>query len=112
MFRKRFQCKVKYFDWTLTLWNRVRSLITYTYSFQIGYGIAKLVTPGDPYIALGIFIVSCCPGGGQSNIFSYLLGGDISLSVSLTAVSMMLSFGMYILYYNTCSMYLITFYLR
>ncbi|XP_063443371.1 sodium/bile acid cotransporter 5-like [Mytilus trossulus] len=60
---------------------------------MIGYGIAKLVTPGDPYISLGIFIVSCCPGGGQSNIFTYLLGGDISLSVSLTAVSMMLSFG-------------------
>ncbi|CAC5396306.1 SLC10A3_5 [Mytilus coruscus] len=60
---------------------------------MIGYGIAKLVTPGEPYISLGIFIVSCCPGGGLSNIFSYLLGGDISLSVSLTVVSIMLSFG-------------------
>jgi len=38
-------------------------------------------------IAAGLFLLSLCPGGATSNLFSYLAKGDIALSVSLTAVS-------------------------
>ena len=39
-----------------------------------------------PAIAVGFMLLSFCPGGVTSNIFSKLAGGDVALSVSLTAV--------------------------
>mgnify|MGYP003294678933 CR=1 FL=1 len=41
----------------------------------------------EPTIAIGIMLIACCPGGSSSNVFSKLAGGDVALSVSLTAVS-------------------------
>ena len=41
----------------------------------------------DPVIAIGVMLIACCPGGSSSNVFSKLAGGDVALSVSLTAVS-------------------------
>jgi len=41
--------------------------------------------PGD--LAVGLMLVAACPGGPTSNIISHLSGGDTALSVSLTAVS-------------------------
>ncbi len=38
-------------------------------------------------IAIGVVLIACCPGGGSSYGFSRLAGGDVALSVSLTAVS-------------------------
>lgn len=40
-----------------------------------------------PYYFIGIVLIACCPGGSSSNIFSLLAKGDVALSVSLTAVS-------------------------
>ena len=40
-----------------------------------------------PAIAIGVMLIACCPGGSSSNVFSKLAGGDVALSVSLTAVS-------------------------
>lgn len=37
--------------------------------------------------AVGLILVSCCPGGVASNVISYLALADVPLSVSLTAVS-------------------------
>jgi len=37
-------------------------------------------------LAIGLFILSLCPGGTTSNLYSYLAKGDVGLSVSLTAV--------------------------
>lgn len=36
---------------------------------------------------IGIILIACCPGGSSSNVFSMLAGGDVALSVSLTALS-------------------------
>ncbi|MBQ9313025.1 MAG: bile acid:sodium symporter family protein [Bacteroidales bacterium] len=36
---------------------------------------------------IGLMLISCCPGGSSSNVFSLLAKGDIALSVSLTALS-------------------------
>lgn len=38
-------------------------------------------------IAIGMLIVSICPGGPTSNAFSHVAGGDTALSVTLTALS-------------------------
>ena len=40
-----------------------------------------------PVYFMGIMIIACCPGGSSSNIFSLLAGGDVALSVTLTAAS-------------------------
>lgn len=41
----------------------------------------------SPIFAIGLVLIACCPGGSSSNIFSMLAKGDVALSVSLTAVS-------------------------
>ena len=40
-----------------------------------------------PVYFMGLTLVACCPGGSSSNIFSMLAKGDVALSVTLTAVS-------------------------
>ncbi|KAH3776382.1 ileal sodium/bile acid cotransporter-like [Dreissena polymorpha] len=60
----------------------------------LGYGIARLVPVDDPSFKLGIFLCGVCPGGGQSNIFTYLLDGDVSLSITMTFISTVASIGM------------------
>jgi len=37
-------------------------------------------------LAIGLFVLSLCPGGATSNLFSYLAKADVGLSVSLTAI--------------------------
>lgn len=41
----------------------------------------------EPVFFLGLILIACCPGGSASNIFSKLAGGDVALSVILTALS-------------------------
>lgn len=40
-----------------------------------------------PSLALGMLLVAACPGGTLSNVMSHLAGGNVALSVSLSAVS-------------------------
>ncbi|MBR2318210.1 MAG: bile acid:sodium symporter family protein [Bacteroidaceae bacterium] len=40
-----------------------------------------------PVYFMGVMLIACCPGGSSSNIFSLLAGGDVALSVTLTAAS-------------------------
>ncbi|MBQ7984192.1 MAG: bile acid:sodium symporter family protein [Bacteroidales bacterium] len=40
-----------------------------------------------PLFFIGTVLIACCPGGSSSNVFSYLSKGDVALSVSLTALS-------------------------
>jgi BASS family bile acid:Na+ symporter len=42
-------------------------------------------------LALGIVILVLCPGGAMSNLLTRLAGGDVALSVSLTAITNILS---------------------
>lgn len=41
----------------------------------------------SPIFTIGLVLIACCPGGSSSNIFSMLARGDVALSVSLTAIS-------------------------
>ena len=48
-------------------------------------GLVYLLQP-HPSIALGMFMIAVCPGGNVSNFMSSLAGGNVALSVSMTAV--------------------------
>ena len=41
----------------------------------------------SPVYFMGIMLIACCPGGSSSNVFSMLAKGDVALSVTLTAIS-------------------------
>ncbi|MBR3540548.1 MAG: bile acid:sodium symporter family protein, partial [Bacteroidales bacterium] len=41
----------------------------------------------SPLFYIGVVLIACCPGGSSSNVFSMLAKGDVALSVSLTALS-------------------------
>ncbi len=43
--------------------------------------------PASPEIAIGIVILSACPGGPTSNLMSMLAKADVALSVTLTAIT-------------------------
>lgn len=51
----------------------------------IGFSIATLFRL-EPELAVGLVVLSCCPSGPTSNMYSYLFKGDVALSVTLTAV--------------------------
>jgi BASS family bile acid:Na+ symporter len=56
----------------------------------LAFGIAlALRLPGD--LAVGLMLIAACPGGPTSNIISHLSRGDTALSVSLTALSSMVT---------------------
>ncbi len=42
-------------------------------------------------LALGLLLISVCPGGVSSNLFTRLAGGDTALSISLTAFNSLFS---------------------
>jgi len=56
----------------------------------IGFILASIF-PVQPEIAVGIMILVACPGGATSNLISHLAKGDIALSVSLTALSSLIT---------------------
>merc|ERR1719273_2867796 len=43
---------------------------------------------------LGLFVTGCSPGGGASNIWTVMFGGNLDLSVTMTAVSTFAAFFM------------------
>lgn len=51
----------------------------------VAFGIATLLQL-PPEIAVGLLIIALAPGGATSNMFTYLSRGDVSLSISLTAI--------------------------
>ncbi|WP_106792003.1 bile acid:sodium symporter family protein [Aquimarina sp. Aq78] len=56
----------------------------------LGFALASLF-PIQPEIAIGIMILTACPGGPTSNLISHLAKGDIALSVTLTALSSLIT---------------------
>jgi BASS family bile acid:Na+ symporter len=52
----------------------------------IAFSIAWLLKLPPVYF-MGLVLVACCPGGSSSNVFSMLAKGDVALSVTLTALS-------------------------
>ena len=56
----------------------------------IGFAIASVSgLPGE--LCVGLMILAACPGGVTSNLISHLAKGDTALSISLTAISSVVS---------------------
>ena len=56
----------------------------------LGLGLSRLFHL-SPELTVGVILVGCCPGGTASNVMAFLAGGDLALSVGLTAVSTLLA---------------------
>jgi BASS family bile acid:Na+ symporter len=52
----------------------------------LGFMIASTLST-SPEQAVGLILVTACPGGPSSNLMTRLAGGDVALSVCLTAIS-------------------------
>ena len=56
----------------------------------LGWGIGHMMQlPSD--MAVGLVLVSCCPGGTASNVVAFLARSNVALSVSMTGISTMLA---------------------
>ena len=56
----------------------------------VTFALTLLLQPA-PSIALGMILVACCPPGNISQILTHRAGGNVALSVSMTAISNALS---------------------
>lgn len=62
----------------------------YTVMPLVGFGLASIFNfPKE--IAAGIILVGCCPSGLASNVMAYLGRANLALSISVTAISNLLS---------------------
>lgn len=53
--------------------------------------LITIVVPMQPPIAVGLIVLAVCPGGPSSNLITYLAKGDVALSVTLTALSSLIT---------------------
>jgi len=65
----------------------VGGVVAQTVALPLVTFVLVLLLQPPPSIALGMFVIACCPGGVVSNLFTYLSAGNVAYSVSLTATS-------------------------
>jgi BASS family bile acid:Na+ symporter len=53
--------------------------------------ILSLIFPLSPELAVGVMILAACPGGPTSNMVTYLVRGNVALSITLTAISSLIT---------------------
>ncbi|MDA0266133.1 MAG: bile acid:sodium symporter family protein [Cyanobacteria bacterium] len=56
----------------------------------VGFVLA-MVFPLTPELAVGVMILAACPGGPTSNLVTYLVRGNVALSITLTAISSLIT---------------------
>lgn len=56
----------------------------------VGFILANLF-PLSPELAVGVIIIAACPGGPTSNLMTYLAKGNVALSITLTAISSLIT---------------------
>lgn len=56
----------------------------------IAFTLVKLFN-ASPMVAVGVMLIAACPGGSTSNLISHLAKGDTALSISLTAISSLIT---------------------
>ena len=64
--------------------------LQYTVMPGLGWALAALYDLPTP-MAVGLILVSCCPGGTASNVIAFLARADVAVSVAMTAVSTLLA---------------------
>nr|CAD7429734.1 unnamed protein product [Timema monikensis] len=62
--------------------------------FSISFALGKLLFPGNVAMQLGMFFTGVSPAGGASNIWTFALGGNMGLSITMTTISTFAAFGM------------------
>lgn len=60
----------------------------------VSYGLGFALFPEVHEMALGLFFTGISPGGGASNMWTLLLGGNIHLSIAMTTISTLAAFAM------------------
>lgn len=65
-------------------------LLQYSVMPALGWSLGYLLALPTPF-AVGLVLVSCCPGGTASNVISYLAKADVALSVTMTVLSTLLA---------------------
>ena len=68
-------------------------VLQYTLMPALGWSLAYIYNLPTP-LAVGLILVSCCPGGTASNVISFLARADVALSVTTTALSALLAVAM------------------
>lgn len=56
----------------------------------LGFLVASIV-PLSSELAVGVIILAACPGGPTSNLVTYLAQGNVALSITLTAISSLIT---------------------
>ena len=56
----------------------------------IAFVIARLINI-DPLFKVGLMIIAACPGGATSNLITYILRGNVALSISMTAINSLIT---------------------
>ncbi|CAH0721189.1 unnamed protein product, partial [Brenthis ino] len=59
----------------------------------ISFGLGFLIFPESPAMRLGMFFTGVSPGGGASNIWTFILKGNLDLSLTMTSISTLACFG-------------------
>jgi len=72
------------------LWIFLGLFLQYTLMPLLGFALSR-VFELPPSLAVGLILVSCCPGGTASNVITYLSKANVALSVTMTAVSTLLA---------------------
>ena len=49
------------------------------------------IFPLSPELAVGVMVLAACPGGPTSNLMTYLSKGSVALSITLTAISSLIT---------------------
>ena len=70
-------------------------------AFVIAYAMGL-----SPVYFMGLVLIACCPGGSSSNVFSMLVKGNVALSVTLTALSSIITLFTLPLIMDAVSLYL------
>lgn len=82
--------------------NDFKRIIRYPKSMLVGLSLQMVglpllafllawAAPFSPAIKVGIVLVAACPGGTVSNLITYLLQGNLALSILLTSVNSLLT---------------------
>ena len=61
-------------------------VLQYTLMPALGWSLAEVFDLPPP-LAVGLILVSCCPGGTASNVITFLARADVALSVTMTVAS-------------------------
>ncbi|XP_067943391.1 sodium-dependent organic anion transporter-like [Watersipora subatra] len=72
-----------------------------------GFLITLAMTDAHPALKLGIFASATAPGGGLSNMFIYVLDGDVDLSITMTFISTCAALGFLPVWMYTLGQYIL-----